>query len=81
MKIKTIKKQNNKYIIELENKNIITYDEIIIKNNILYKKELTQEQIKQIEKQNEFYEIYEKTKKYVNKKLRSEKEQNTTLSK
>ena len=38
MKISKIQKKNNKYKIILEDNNIIeTYDEILIKENILYK--------------------------------------------
>ena len=44
MKILGIKKQNNKYKIKLEgNETIETYDDIIIKNNILYKKEIDED--------------------------------------
>ena len=44
MKINKIQKKNNKYKIILEDKTVIeTYDEIIIKENILYKKEITEE--------------------------------------
>ena len=39
MKIKTIKKNGKKYKIELEDGNTITtYDDLILKYNILYKK-------------------------------------------
>ena len=75
MKIKTIKKINNKYKIILENNEIITtYDEIIIKKNILYKKELTEEIIKEINEENEYYDSYNKILKYINTKLRSKQE-------
>lgn len=75
MKINKIKKQNNKYKIILEdNKEIITYDQIIIKNNILYKKQLTEEQIKTIEEENKYYEIYNNILKFIKTKLRSEYE-------
>ncbi len=75
MKIKTIKKLKNKYKIILEdNIEIITYDEVIIKNNILYKKELSEETIKVIEKQNNYYETYNNILKLIKTKLRSESE-------
>lgn len=75
MKIITIKKTNNKYKITLENgETISTYDEIILKTNILYTKEITEEQLKTITKENQYYEIYNKTLKYIKTKLRSEKE-------
>jgi len=75
MKIKTIRKKNNKYIIILEdNTTITTYDDIIIKNNILYKKEITEELKNTIEKENQYYEIYNNILKYIKTKLRSETE-------
>lgn len=74
MKIENIKKKNNKYIIKLENKELITYDEIIIKNNILYKKELDEETIKKIEKENIYYDTYEKILKYIKNKVKSKNE-------
>lgn len=75
MKISKIQKKNNKYKIILEDNNIIeTYDEILIKENILYKKEITEELKEKIEKQNKFYETYNSIIKYIKTKLRSEKE-------
>lgn len=75
MKINKIQKKNNKYKIVLEDNTIIeTYDEILIKENILYKKEITEELKRKIEKQNKFYEIYNNILKYIKTKLRSEQE-------
>lgn len=75
MKIVNIKKEKNKYKIKLEDKSIIeTYDEVLIKNNILYKKEITEELKELIKKENNYYEIYYEVIKYINKKIRSEKE-------
>ena len=75
MKIINIKKQNNKYKIKLEgNITIETYDEVIIKNNILYKKEIDENLKEKIEEENKFYNTYNEIVKLINKKLRSEKE-------
>lgn len=75
MKIINIKKQNNKYKIKLEgNITIETYDEVIIKNNILYKKEIDEKLKEKIEEENKFYNTYNEIVKLINKKLRSEKE-------
>ena len=75
MKILGIKKQNNKYKIKLEgNETIETYDDIIIKNNILYKKEIDEELKRKIEEENKYYDTYNEIVKLINKKLRSEKE-------
>lgn len=75
MKIMKIQKKNNKYKIILEDNNIIeTYDEVIIKENVLYKKEMTDELKSKIEKENKNYEIYNNILKYIKTKLRSEYE-------
>lgn len=75
MKIINIKKQNNKYKIKLEgNITIETYDDVIIKNNILYKKEIDENLKEKIEEENKFYNTYNEIVKLINKKLRSEKE-------
>lgn len=75
MKIINIKKQKNKYKIKLEgNITIETYDEVIIKNNILYKKEIDENLKEKIEEENKFYNTYNEIVKLINKKLRSEKE-------
>lgn len=82
MKIKQIKKQNSKYKITLDNNNeIIIYDEVIINNNLLYKKDIDEEFIKKITKENEYYEIYNKVLKYIKTKLRSENEIKTYMKK
>lgn len=83
MKISKIKKINNsKYQIILENGDkITTYDEVIIKNNILYKKELTDVEIKDISKKNDYYSCYNAAIKYLTKGVHSEKEFNKFLEK
>lgn len=75
MKIKQIKKQNTKYKIVLENDEELTiYDDVIIKTNLLYKKEISEELKEQLIKENEYYEIYNKVLKYIKTKLRSKNE-------
>jgi regulatory protein len=75
MKITGIKKKNNKYIIKLEDESKIeTYDEVIINNNILYKKEIDEKLKKTIEEENNYYDTYNEIVKLINKKLRSKKE-------
>ena len=75
MKINKIQKKNNKYKILLEDNRVIeTYDEVIIKENILYKKEITEELKNKIEKENKQYEMYNNVLKYIKTKLRSETE-------
>ena len=83
MKIEKIKKLNNgKYKIEFDNKEkITTYDEVILEENILFKKELDNELINKINIKNDYYKIYNKTIKYIMTKIRSEKEINLYLDK
>ena len=75
MKIEKITKKKNKYLLELSNGDKInTYDEVILKNNLLFHKELSNDLIKKIMEENTYYEIYSKVIKYVSTKLRSEEE-------
>lgn len=73
MKIKKLKKQGLKYKIILENNDVIdTYDEVIIKNNILYKKEIDSKMLETILNENKYYEVYNALIKYIKNRLRSE---------
>lgn len=83
MRIKTIKKGSlGKYKITLVNGEVIqTYDELIIKYGILFKKEITPELIKQMLSENIYYDSYHKTVKYIIKKMRSQKEIEVYLAK
>lgn len=83
MKIKNIKKQNNgKYKIKLEdNSTIVTYDSVILNNNLLYDQTLDSEKMIEINIENNFYDIYNNVLKYVSKKVRSEKEINDYIDK
>lgn len=83
MKIKIIKKMSSgKYkILFDDNSSIITYDDLIIKNNILYKKEITTDLYEKLINQNYYYEVYNKTLNYVIKRLRSRKEVENYLDK
>ncbi len=75
MKIKTIKKTASNYKIILENNDAITtYDDIILKYNILYKKEITSDLLEKILEENKYYETFNKIIKYIKTKQRSEYE-------
>lgn len=72
MKIEKIKKlSNNRYKIEFDNGSIILYEDVILDNNLLYKKEIDDSLYKKISKENIYYEAYNKTLKYVMTKMRS----------
>ena len=77
MKIEKIKKSGKKYKIVLNNNDVITtYDDVIINNGLLYKKEIDSDMLNDINKDTSYYDIYYKCVNYITKKLRSEKEIN-----
>lgn len=76
MKIEKItKNRNGKYKIVFDNKeSITTYDDVILDNGILFKKELSSEEINKITNDSNYYDVYNKVIKYISVKMRSEKE-------
>ncbi len=75
MKINKFKKiSSNKYKLFLEDNTIIVYEDIIIKYNLLYKKDIDDKLIKKIEEDNYKYSIYDVAIKYIEVRMRSEKE-------
>lgn len=76
MKINKIKKmKNGKYKLELDNKeSIITYDEVILNNNLLFNKEIDSDIFNKLNKENDYYNIYSKVIKYITTKMRSKLE-------
>lgn len=83
MKIKKITKmKNNKYKIILENnETITTYDEIILSNNILYKKEIDNDLYNKIYNESLEYDLYNKILKFILSKMRSSFEIQKYMSK
>lgn len=76
LKISKIKKTNSgKYNIILDNKEkITTYDDVILKNNLLYNKELDNALLNNVNIDTRYYDIYNKCIKLISVRLRSEKE-------
>lgn len=73
--IKYEKKGNDKYRIYLEkNLKIDVYEDVIIKNNLLYKQELTEELLIKIDSENSRYDLYHRAVKYISVRIRSEQE-------
>lgn len=72
--IKYKKLSNNKYKIILDSEELILYDDVIVKNSILLKKNLTREEIDKLINDNIFYEGYYKAIAYINIRMRSIKE-------
>ena len=70
--IKYEKKGNNTYKIHLENKQSIhVYEDVIIKNNLLYKKEIDSSLLEKISNDNSKEDIYNKCVKYISVRIRS----------
>lgn len=76
MKILSIKKKcKNKYQIELDNGEIIKlYDNVILKHNLLFKKEISDDLKSILEEDNNNEDVYYQVIKFISKKMRSRKE-------
>lgn len=82
MKIdKIVKMRDNKYKIYIDGDTIITYDNVILNNDLLYKKNIDKDLYNKIISENDYYNIYNKTVKYISKKRRSEIEISKYLDK
>lgn len=71
---KIIKLKDNKYKIYIDGEAIVVYDNVILENDLLYKKSINDNIFKKILNDNAYYEVYNKTVKYILKKRRSKKE-------
>ena len=78
---KIIKMKNSKYKIIIDDDSIITYDSVILDNDLLYKKNIDKNLYNKIINDTNYYDIYNKTVKYILKRRRSEKEINDYLNK
>lgn len=77
MKIKSYKKlSNNRYKItfEKENEAVLLYDEIILKYNLLLKKEISKKGLEELKEENEKFSCYYKAIEYLARRNRSKKE-------
>ena len=73
--LKYEKKKNNTYKIYLEGNNTVTvYDDVIIKNNLLYKKEIDKKLLEKLNIENNKEDIYNKCIKYISVRIRSKYE-------
>ena len=71
--IKYTKLKNNKYKLFLDNNDTITLqDDVILKNNLLLTKEINN--VDKLLKDNAYFEAYNKSLKYITRKIRVEKE-------
>lgn len=75
MKIqKYVKDKQNKYKVYIDNEEYILYDDVIVKYELIMKKEISENDFKEMIKFNEEMTSYYDSIKYITKKLRSEKE-------
>ena len=75
MEIKKYKKdKNNTYKVYIDDEVVALYDDVIIKYNLLLKKEIDKDKFIEITEYNDFLNGYYKSIKYINKKLRTELE-------
>lgn len=75
MRVEEIKKlKSGKYKVKIDDETITTYDDVILKNHLLFQKEITEETYRQIGIDSIYEEIYHKTLNYLLRKVRSTKE-------
>lgn len=75
MKIqKYIKDKQNKYKVVIDDEEYILYDDVIIKFNLLASKEISENAFKEVITFNDELKSYYDSIKYINRRLRSEKE-------
>ena len=72
---------NSKYKIILDDQELILYEDVITKNNILSKKEISEEEINKYLDENIYYELYYQALKYLKIRIRSRKEMFNYLKK
>ena len=73
---KIIKMKNNKYKILIDDLTVITYDNVILDNDLLYKKSISDSLLKKIINDTYYYDVYNKVVKFIMRRRRSEKEIN-----
>lgn len=81
MQIEKILKKGHKYRVLLKVGSIDTYEEIILKYNLLYKKDISSDLFNTILNENKFYDSYYKVLDLINRKLRSKFEIENYLNK
>lgn len=82
MKINKFKKiGSNKYKIYFDNESLIVYEDVILKYNLLYKKDIDNDLLIEINKENYKSSIYDVSIKYISVRMRSKKELEEYLKK
>ena len=73
--------KDNKYKIYIDGESFLTYDNVILDNDLLYKKDIDVKIYNKLISDTKYYDVYNKTVKYILKKKRSEKEIGEYLTK
>ena len=82
MRINKFKKVgSNKYRIYFDNKSLLLYEDVILKYNLLYKKEIDSDLLLEIDEENKKASIYDTALKYISIRMRSIKEMREYLIK
>ena len=82
MRINKFKKVGtNKYRIYFDNRSILLYEDVILKYNLLYKKEIDSDLLIEIDEENKKASIYDVALKYISIRMRSIKEMREYLKK
>ena len=71
---KIVKMKNNKYKIFIDDEVLITYDNVILANDLLYKKSIDKKTYIKMISDTNYYDVYNKVVNYILKRRRSEKE-------
>jgi regulatory protein len=71
---KYTKMKTNKYKVKIDDIEVKLYDDVIIKYQLLRKKEITDEEFQEITEYNDKLEAYYKALRYISNRLRTEKE-------
>ena len=83
MKIEKITKlKSGKYKLQFDNDDtLLTYDEVILENNLLQHKEIDYDFFHKLKVDNDYYDVYNRVVKYISTKMRSKKEISNYLKK
>jgi len=76
MKIEKIQKlRDNKYKLTMDNgESFLTYDDVILKHQLLFNKEITSDLLNVLTNDTSYYSTYNKVLKFIQKRIRSKKE-------
>ena len=75
MKILKYKKiSRGRYKLTTDTSELVLYEDVILKNNLLYNKDITLEILEKIMNENIYYEAYDLSLSFIEKKLRTKKE-------